>query len=417
MKAETLRRSTGNLLAAQLGTALLAFIVEITLSRTLGPAGRGIYAEVLVASQVAAVVGASGLGYLAVRELRQGRWEDAATTSIVVGATVLTAIPVAVFAAVAVAEWVYPAAGIIVIASVFLVVIAAALVQNARLLLVARGQSRRSASLQILERGTFLVALVLLFAATATVKAAVLALAVDWVLIAVVAMRLLGVRLELRYRIQMLLPALSLWRQALRVVLANVAQFTTYRLDIFLVVAWSGASAAGVYAAAVALCGILWYLPDAAASAVYPQSAEGSARAKDKTFRVTWIVLGITAFGASMLAALSPFAIPLLLGARFQSSVKPFLLLLPGVVLFSVAKTLTGLLIGLHRETLVSVLALGTALVTVAADVILIPRFGASGAAAASTLAYSGASVATLLAVRGAGVIPSSGRIPLPADR
>ena len=69
-------------------------------------------------------------------------------------------------------------------------------------------------------------------------------------------------------------------------------------------------------------------------------------------------------------------------------------LLLPGIVALSVARVLAGYLLGRNRQQVDLAASLAGLVVTVAFDLILIPRYGFAGAAVASSIAY-----ATTLAV------------------
>jgi O-antigen/teichoic acid export membrane protein len=90
-------------------------------------------------------------------------------------------------------------------------------------------------------------------------------------------------------------------------------------------------------------------------------------------------------------AAMAIFGRPLiraLFSHRFDASYLPMVALLPGVVLLGATKILGNDIAGRgfpHYNALVAAVALAA---TIAADVILIPRFGAVGASCASTLVY-----------------------------
>jgi Na+-driven multidrug efflux pump len=89
--------------------------------------------------------------------------------------------------------------------------------------------------------------------------------------------------------------------------------------------------------------------------------------------------------------------------------------LLPGTVALSGSKILTGYIFSQGRPGLNSLITVGSLAVTLAADFALIPPFGVSGAAVASSLAYgahfalalaayrqlSGGSIGDALLVRG----------------
>jgi O-antigen/teichoic acid export membrane protein len=91
----------------------------------------------------------------------------------------------------------------------------------------------------------------------------------------------------------------------------------------------------------------------------------------------------------------------LLYGERFRPALGPLLFLLPGVAAYSVVRVLGVDFSSRGRPGTPSVIAGLSLVITVALDLILIPRFGAIGAAAASTVAYScSGALALLLYVR-----------------
>lgn len=163
------------------------------------------------------------------------------------------------------------------------------------------------------------------------------------------------------------------------------------RLDTFVLNAYGGTGQVGIYSIAVALNERIWSLDGSVSQAVLPhvvgEEREQAARLSALTGRT---IFGLTVGVAMVLAAASPWLIPLLYGDRFSPSVLPLVLLLPGTVLYSVAKTYANYLSGqLGRPDLSSGLAAATATVSIPTYFLLIPRFGAPGAAAASTIAYA----------------------------
>jgi O-antigen/teichoic acid export membrane protein len=83
--------------------------------------------------------------------------------------------------------------------------------------------------------------------------------------------------------------------------------------------------------------------------------------------------------------------IQLLFGPKFSGAFVPMIFLMPGVVALSIANVLASDLAGRGRPEYASYAAGLTLVLTIGLDVLLIPRFGASGAALASTAAYSAA--------------------------
>lgn len=181
----------------------------------------------------------------------------------------------------------------------------------------------------------------------------------------------------------------------------NVLQFFNYRLDTFIVNAFLGAAQVGIYGSAVSLAELLWYLPNAVSFVIFPKSAATSSAAMNRfTPRVFRLTLGLTAAGAIALALAGGLLIRLIYGPAFAASYRPLLVLLPGVVLLGGGKVLTNEMAGrgyVHYNSINSGLAL---VLTVALDLLLIPRLGVTGAALASTLAYSATFITAIFVFR-----------------
>jgi O-antigen/teichoic acid export membrane protein len=161
------------------------------------------------------------------------------------------------------------------------------------------------------------------------------------------------------------------------------------RLDFAILGAMAGPAVLGAYAVASKYAELL-RLPGTALTWVfYPRLAglgetEAAATAR-RMIRPTLIGIAAAAFPVALLT--SP-VMRLLYGAQFGAAVTPARVLLAGMVLAGASGVASAYLYGRGTPGLNSIV-LGTGLViTVVLDVLLIPRFGASGAAVASTAAY-----------------------------
>jgi O-antigen/teichoic acid export membrane protein len=169
----------------------------------------------------------------------------------------------------------------------------------------------------------------------------------------------------------------------------NIVQVFNYRLDAFVANYFLGVSSVGIYSVAVALAEMLWHVPGASATVLFPQTAAaGEKEAKVFTPRVCRNVLLVTTILAAGLFVISK---PLILFAftdAYLPALVPLWFLLPGVIALSISKTLFGDLAGrglVQYGTYTSSVSL---IVTVICDLALIPRFGVTGAAVASSIAY-----------------------------
>jgi O-antigen/teichoic acid export membrane protein len=173
--------------------------------------------------------------------------------------------------------------------------------------------------------------------------------------------------------------------------LSNMVQFLNYRLDLFLVNALVGIRAVGIYALAVAIAQLLWLVSDAAATVLLPRvAAEPDAPGLNavRTAQIARIVLWTCGAGAASLALIGQWFIPLVYGQAFRETLEPFLLLLPGVAVFTLVTVLSAYIAGRGRPSLNLIPALVGLAVTLTLDLTLIPILGVRGAAIASTASY-----------------------------
>ncbi|MDL2354113.1 MAG: oligosaccharide flippase family protein [Pseudomonadota bacterium] len=178
----------------------------------------------------------------------------------------------------------------------------------------------------------------------------------------------------------------------LRAHVSNVITFMNYRLALYLVSYLLGATATGKYALSIQLAEVLWLISSAASMIVFPESAahnRAPAELQKMIRKVAGSVFQVTCAGALVAAALSPVAIPLIFGKAYEGSVVPFLILLPGIVVWSYMSVLSNSLAGMGYQKINIHSALLCLLINIVGDVMAIPRFGANGAALASTLAFS----------------------------
>jgi O-antigen/teichoic acid export membrane protein len=178
----------------------------------------------------------------------------------------------------------------------------------------------------------------------------------------------------------------------LRAHVSNVITFLNYRLALYLVSFMLGATATGFYALAVQLAEMLWLFSGAASSIVYPESAANSRSPEALEAMVTKVarlVVQVTLAGALIAAAISWFAIPLAFGKDFRGSVAPFIILLPGIVTWSYMSIISNALAGMGFQKVNIQGAILCLAINAVCGVLAIPVLGTSGAALASTVAFS----------------------------
>ncbi len=183
----------------------------------------------------------------------------------------------------------------------------------------------------------------------------------------------------------------------------QVVNLVSYRVELIVLERSRGIAEVGVYSIAVQTAEMLWLIVGALTTAVTaPALKDDEKQAASIIARTSAKALAYTAVVAVGVGAGAPYLFAPLLGHAFASAGTPLRLLLPGTVVYAPVTTLVVYLSvrrGRPRLSLaVSVVGL---LATLIAAIVLIPSYGASGAAAASAIGYlAGAVLAYVFFVR-----------------
>jgi O-antigen/teichoic acid export membrane protein len=216
-------------------------------------------------------------------------------------------------------------------------------------------------------------------------------------------------------------PDFKLLRETLRfgtrAWIGTLARFLNFRVDQLLMGFISTEAALGIYAVAVNGSEILLYLPSAIGLVLTPVIARSSAEQRvETTLRTFRILTAITAVTSIIAAVLGPFLIPIAFGSAYKSAVVPFLWLLPGALGYAAMSAFSSAAIASSAPGRSSLGPFVALVVGVALDVILIPPFGANGAAIAASAAFISGGVAALLVYRTIHPFPARALVPTRAD-
>jgi O-antigen/teichoic acid export membrane protein len=169
----------------------------------------------------------------------------------------------------------------------------------------------------------------------------------------------------------------------------NLMTLFTYRLDNYLVNFYSGVASVGIYTTSVSTAEILWNLPNAVSSALFPKiSGLDETTGSLLTARTCRILVLVSIPLAILFGVVGYILIPVIFGEQFTASAVPFLLLLPGMIFVLVTKILSANLSGRGKPQYPAYTAAATLALTILLDIYLIPRMGVPGAALASTVSY-----------------------------
>jgi O-antigen/teichoic acid export membrane protein len=184
---------------------------------------------------------------------------------------------------------------------------------------------------------------------------------------------------------------LDLYGYGLKIGLAGIISLINYRVELFLLEAWQGLRAVGIYSVAVSLAELLWLVSTAVATAALPNllaapTDAGAAAVAARVARLSVLLCGFLGLGLAIAAV--PL-VPWVFGNSFQGARWALLALLPGVLAFAPASILAHLLTVRLGSTRVPVVGAAiSASITAVTAVILIPWLGMRGAAVASSLGY-----------------------------
>ncbi|MES2888389.1 MAG: polysaccharide biosynthesis C-terminal domain-containing protein [Pseudomonadota bacterium] len=173
--------------------------------------------------------------------------------------------------------------------------------------------------------------------------------------------------------------------------LTNLVSLLNYKVDVFLVERWLGLSATGVYAVAVMLAELLWFVSSSLSQAAFarigtPDRAQAAA-----------LALRVMHFSIAALLAVAPFLyvtavwlVPWWLGPAY-AEVRPLLaVLLPAVLAYAPASVLSAYFTNhAGRPGIPALMASGSLLINVLVCSWAIPSFGTLGAALATLVSYA----------------------------
>jgi O-antigen/teichoic acid export membrane protein len=175
----------------------------------------------------------------------------------------------------------------------------------------------------------------------------------------------------------------------------QIVNLIGYRIELFVLEHFKGLAQVGIYSIAMQAAESIWLVPAAVASAVtgptVHETPAGAARLiRNATAKGLLYTTGI----ALAVGAAAPLLVPPLFGDEFRGATRSLALLLPGVVVYAPVTILVVYLsIRCGRPRLSLLVSVVGLVVTAGMSFVLIPTYGASGAAAASSIGYAAGGV------------------------
>ena len=380
--------------ATQIGATAIGLLISMVLARSLGPGGKGAVDVVQLLVLECAGVASLGVAVSVVYHVSKGTISTASIAGSVLWLVVLIGIPVTV------AIWILaPVLEVILLSgeggsrTYFLLAAPAGVffLLTSGLLALYRGTNdfNRYNRYTLLGSIWHLVALVLFVLVVEwSTRGAIFAFTVSSALMSALLVwrssRDFGITLRFDPQVLRRLVGFNIGGHA-----GTVLQAVSYRLDVFIVAYFLPATQVGLYTTAAAVGGLLWFLPNAIGTVLLSRTPTATMLKANQRllFLCRWIALLTTILGLGLLILARP-TFALLFGPEFVGSARPFALLLPGVIALGLWKVVANDMAGRGRPIYVLYSAAPGAMATVGLNMLLVPQYGISGAAVASSAAY-----------------------------
>lgn len=400
----------------------LAFASGVLVARALGPDGRGAYALFVVSTAFGQMLLGLGFGNAAIYFLNKAelsvRQIVSAVHVVTLGSAAVTAAAVAVIAPLAGADLL---GGSLPVG--LLVAAVPALIWPSALTHMLQAQSRFVAmgAASVSQPAVMLTLVAIAYAAASPTPTLIVWLWFTSNLAAgAVALWCIGLRnVDLAQVVRPRWPVLrTMARFGVQGEAGNVLQLMNYRLDQYVVKGFVSVAGVGVYAVGVSMTEAVWLIANSVALVLLPRL---TAAPPDEVRWMTPVATRNTILAAAaaslVLAVAAPIIIPAFFGDAYDGSVRALWWLLPGTVALTGSKVLTSYIFSQGKPLVNTLITLASLAVTFVALFVLVPAFGVSGAAAASSLAYAAHLCAALYAYRRiSGGSPLEALLPRPAD-
>jgi O-antigen/teichoic acid export membrane protein len=175
--------------------------------------------------------------------------------------------------------------------------------------------------------------------------------------------------------------------------ITNVVSLLNYRVTLFLVERHDGLAAAGVYSVAVQVAELLWLLSSALTISAYHRIGQPDSDAAARTaLHAARLNVALAAGAAPLLWGAAALALPRVLGPDYAGALMPLAALLPGIAAYAAASSLSAFFTNhLGKPHLSGLIAALSLALNTLGCLVLVPRWGAFGAAASTSAAYVGA--------------------------
>ncbi|MGZ5481687.1 MAG: oligosaccharide flippase family protein, partial [Pyrinomonadaceae bacterium] len=180
----------------------------------------------------------------------------------------------------------------------------------------------------------------------------------------------------------------SMLRYGVKFYISIMAGAIIFRADVLIVNHFRGPAEAGVYAVASQFSFLLLMLPGVIATLLFPRVAASQDERGEFAVQVTRHTTLVMLLMCLAAAALS-FVLPWIYGARFSDATIQLLILLPGIFFVGLESVLVQHFTGTGLPAIIPVFWIITVAFNIGLNLVMVPAFGARGAAVTSTLSYA----------------------------
>ncbi len=169
-----------------------------------------------------------------------------------------------------------------------------------------------------------------------------------------------------------------------------IGSFLNYRIDVFLVGYFTDNAQLGLYAISVGLGEMFWYIPSSVQLVLTPHIASSkSSKISEVTIRYERNLCLLMLILIILFVQIDKLLIRVAFGEAFLPAYLPLRYLLPGIFTLSLSKILSADFIGRGKPEVTTLASSISLIINVGLNLVLIPIYGISGAAMASSVSYS----------------------------
>ncbi|WP_198508993.1 oligosaccharide flippase family protein [Bacillus sp. FJAT-44742] len=184
----------------------------------------------------------------------------------------------------------------------------------------------------------------------------------------------------------------SLFNHGIKFALALFILTLNYRVDIIFLEQMTSPESVGIYSIGTNLSELIWKLPAAMGMVLFAKSASskvGDEKTYLRAVKLLRMSMPLLLCICLLLWIMAPFLVSVIYGEEFISSVEVIRILLPGIFVIVISKILHPDLAGRGFPLYAFWVFVGPLILNIILNLILIPKYGMSGAAWASTISYS----------------------------